>query len=1107
MEKRLNFVFLASLSFVFSTVAQAPEIKVEGNLGTYPEIVSGDTNPQGTDNTLFASQLIGSSQSKSYRIRNLGTLNLSITSVKILGANPDDFSITVTPTSVIAPNSFSLLEIQFTPLAAGVRNAIVSIANNDSDENPYTYAIRGTGRCVSASTSIIPVSGPINTTATITGSHFDTTTTATINGLSMIVTLINSETIEVRIPNGATTGNINVEDRMGCTSITSFTVIDGSIGGCEGSKFLSDLIISEVTDATAGGLSYIEIYNGTGAPVALGNYAIGIYNNGAASPTNTLTLNAVTLNHNAIYIVAIGITNSPTSGNTCPQTGGNGQLANQTSTLVGINKKDQEHDVLRLLKSKNTVVVDEFGIYQDKSWMDTTIITGDRGFNFRRLYSASQLPNPIFNLADWNVIDWAGSGATSCSTNDYSNIGIFDFSGGNPPTITLNPTLPLNSCSLSTTLSVSATEGVNGGFPLAYQWYYNAPNSFNWVAIADTDPMYSGQHTSNLNILNLENFNGFQFYVQVRENGINCYKASIVVPIKIITTTWNGHKWEPLSPSSNTVTILNSDYTTNSKTGSFTTCSLVVKPGYTLNITDDHYVEVLNDVLVSGHSTEQFGEIVVDTKGALVQRGDDLEAGTFILANTGTSRVRKSTPVKQKWYAYTYWSSPVTDASVERALSMAAPSRRFYFEASNYLDTDGNDVDDNGDDWQLATGRMIPGVGYAATSRTTNIPFPRIDQTEFSGPFNTGNITAAIITNSFPTDNDWNLIGNPYPSAIDFKMVHKENANIIDGAAYLWSHFSPPLASNPGNQVLNFNSADYAIITTGSGNIAGASKIIPSDFIPSGQGFFVKGLHGGGTLTFKNSMRMADPTSNSQFFKHEATPVANKLWINLTSDSGVFNQILVAYVEGATDGFDGFAYDAERHLSSGTGASIYTTIPSRHKSYAIQGKAPTSLTLEEEVGLAFQTSITQATVYTISLDQTQGAFLAVNNIYLKDQLLELSHNLNTGDYNFSSATGDFKNRFVIHFKDQTLSVAEAISNADKLSIIELKTGQLQFSVGQQLAIKSVEIIDVLGRTLHHFKGQNSTEIYQLKEVSQAVYIARVVLSNDQIITKRIFKRR
>ena len=725
----------------------APEIKVEANLNSFPEIVNGNTSPQGTHNTLFLGQFIGASQVKSYRIRNLGTSDLTVSNVTIIGVNSGDFTITTSPDTTILPGTFSLLEIQFSPLAAGVRNATVSIVNNDSDKNPYTFSIRGTGRCVALSNTIIPSSGPTGTIATIIGSNFHNTTVARINGILMTTSFINSTTLEVTVPSNAATGNIVIINTNECASTTPFTVVSHQISGCEGTASLADLFISEVTDATVGGLSYIEIYNGTGSIQALGDYSLGIYYNGAATPGNTIVLNAVNLANNATYVIALGTAGSPTSSNTCPQAGGNGQLANQTTVVVGINKKDNEHDVIRLLKSSGTVVVDQFGAYMNKTWMDHTIITGDRGFNFRRLNTASSLPNPSFDLNDWNIIDWVGSGPSSCATNDYSNIGVYDYSGGNPPTVTIQPIKPSSNCSLSATLTVSGTEGIDGGLPIAYQWYYNAPGTPNWIEILHTNPDYSGPQSNNLTIQNTIDLDAYQYYAQIRENTITCHSVSNVVRLKVDRTTWDGFNWSPTPPNTDTVAILNGNYTTTLSTASFTACSLIVNSGYTLNIVDNYYVEVMNDVLVNGNSLIDFGQIIVETKGAFVQRGDDTDAGTFTLKNTGTSWINKATAMKQNWYDYTYWSSPVINETVETVMSMASPGRRFYFEASNFEDINGDDIDDNDDDWQLATGQMIPGVGYASTSNKSGV-FPRIDSTIFNGKFNNGNIPVNLHANS-----------------------------------------------------------------------------------------------------------------------------------------------------------------------------------------------------------------------------------------------------------------------------------------------------------------------------------------------------------------------
>ena len=47
--------------------------------------------------------------------------------------------------------------ITFTPQAAGLRQAVVIIANNDADENPYTFAIQGTGTVAPPARLFLPL--------------------------------------------------------------------------------------------------------------------------------------------------------------------------------------------------------------------------------------------------------------------------------------------------------------------------------------------------------------------------------------------------------------------------------------------------------------------------------------------------------------------------------------------------------------------------------------------------------------------------------------------------------------------------------------------------------------------------------------------------------------------------------------------------------------------------------------------------------------------------------------------------------------------------------------------------------------------------------------
>ncbi len=65
--------------------------------------------------------------------------------VNISGANAADFTLTAIPMALILPGNNTTFDITFDPSGSGLRTAIVSIANDDSNENPYTFYIQGYG--------------------------------------------------------------------------------------------------------------------------------------------------------------------------------------------------------------------------------------------------------------------------------------------------------------------------------------------------------------------------------------------------------------------------------------------------------------------------------------------------------------------------------------------------------------------------------------------------------------------------------------------------------------------------------------------------------------------------------------------------------------------------------------------------------------------------------------------------------------------------------------------------------------------------------------------------------------------------------------------------
>jgi len=622
------------------------------------------------------------------------------------------------------------------------------------------------------------------------------------------------------------------------------------------------------------------------------------------------------------------------------------------------------------------------------------------------------------------------------------------------------------------------------------------------------------------------------------------YPALLIDNFKITdfsnTCTWDGTSWSPTPPTLSETAIINGDYNTSfggpNHQESFSARNLIVNSPHELTIADGDYVEVQNNITAEGN-------ITVKSSGALVQNND---SGTVL--GSGTMKVEKVTSALASADEYTYWSSPVNGftATISNNLSRANPNRVYKFLGENFIDeyaeTNNDDVngighDDINDgpnpDWVYVSGstEMEKGVGYAAThsqsafaASSTN---PKTITYGFEGIFNYGNIPVTIYRNDLELDdNNWNFIGNPYPSAISVDAFFSKNvydlstnpSGAIDGALYLWSHNSSLSTNNNGNDTSNFSQNDYAIIN-GTGTVeAGGDGVTPNRFIPSGQGFFISmsdsvlpctDLGGGiksADVTFNNSMRVTG--DNDQFFRTSIEGQPNKLWVNLTSDNGVFNQLLVGYVEGATDQFDGAYYDAPRNLSSANNASIYTWIPSTpDKKLAIQGRNPSSLNTAEVINLGFKNAIDVPTLYTFSIFKTEGAFITENPVYLKDNLLGTTHNLSANDYTFSSEVGEFNSRFEIVFTpDEALSTKDELLNPNALSITELSNGEVAFEVGKNFSIANIAIFDLLGRQIYQLQGANSREVYNLEKLGNTPYIAKVTLTNGQVLSKKAIKQ-
>lgn len=146
---------------LYNRALSAAEIRSLNVSGTGPEIVvvnngtvltSGDTTPSFGDGTDFGVVNIGGAATRVYDVFNFGTTTLTIGTVTVSGPHAGDFTVMAQPAASLAAGGSTSFGVQFTPGGLGRRSATISFSNNDSNENPFTFAVQGSG----LSTTVFP---------------------------------------------------------------------------------------------------------------------------------------------------------------------------------------------------------------------------------------------------------------------------------------------------------------------------------------------------------------------------------------------------------------------------------------------------------------------------------------------------------------------------------------------------------------------------------------------------------------------------------------------------------------------------------------------------------------------------------------------------------------------------------------------------------------------------------------------------------------------------------------------------------------------------------------------------------------------------------------
>lgn len=256
---------------------------------------------------------------------------------------------------------------------------------------------------------------------------------------------------------------------------------------------------------------------------------------------------------------------------------------------------------------------------------------------------------------------------------------------------------------------------------------------------------------------------------------------------------------------------------------------------------------------------------------------------------------------------------------------------------------------------------------------------------DVKGPPRTFNQTFSLTytPSAGPTQDGWNLLSNPYPSAIDWDAPAFTRTN-TDQVLYIW------------NPSLN----QYATYVGGIGTNGG------SRYIPSSQAFWVRAVAAAPAVTMTEAIKsVQDPT----YMHSLPASVPYLLKLKLTTSNG--NDETVIRFDGSGSDFFDIGYDAYKLPSSDTLAPYIASTLDSIEDYSINTMAP--LTADRIVPLRVyrRTSGT----FTISRDSVSNMPLSACIILEDLQTGALTPMPSGGSYTYFHNAADTTVRFLLHF--------------------------------------------------------------------------------------------
>jgi hypothetical protein len=390
-------------------------------------------------------------------------------------------------------------------------------------------------------------------------------------------------------------------------------------------------------------------------------------------------------------------------------------------------------------------------------------------------------------------------------------------------------------------------------------------------------------------------------------------------------------------------------------------------------------------------------------------------------------------------------SSPVTGATA--SLFGSNMAERYIEPSSAWTALSGSD------NLETGTGYRISGSVPATAT--------------FQGSFSTGDITRTNLsyTGSVQAESrGLNLLGNPYPSAIQWEQGNWGRSN-LDYAVYVWN--------------------DYKYVSWN-----GSVGALKDGIIPAMQGFFVKSNAPGASLTIPAGSRL----HSSQPYYKEVDAAVDMISMKLlnTSDTSHFDEAFVQISAGSTTGFDG-TRDAFKLTGNSAYPQIYTKASDQSMLSINTQPDFVSVPVEFMAGTAGSYKIVFGNLESFNVSQP---------LFFEDKTTSTVINIrNTGEFVFATDGSTQTGRFVLHFQevgmDEHAGPVFVTWNSGSVIHVAPKTGDMHAD--------QLEIYSLAGQLVFSTGDLDLPATIQPEHLTMGLYILRIN-TEEGIYTQKLMVR-